>query len=147
MHLPDRVWVPIAEDTNHFVVRITPSAAVVLNSKDKAPYFAYMEVLTTSDRVTDDLPQKMLEASLIDEAQGTLIERELFSDEENDLNDTITPTQNTNVRRDSTHTNSDESSSENQINPNSMAADVVSYFYCIIYKIENTKIDIYIYIL
>jgi len=126
LHLPDRVWVPIAEETNHFVVRITPSAAVVLNSKDKAPYFAYMEVLTTSDRVTDDLPQKMLEASLIDEAQGTLIERELFSDEENDLNDTITPTQNTHTRRDSTHTNSDESSSENQINPNSMAADVVS---------------------
>ena len=142
MHLPDRVWVPIAEETNHFVVRITPSAAVVLNSKDKAPYFAYMEVLTTADRVTDDLPQKMLEASLIDEAQGTLIERELFSDEENDLNDTITPTQNTHTRRDSTHTNSDESSSENQINPNSMAADVVSYFHCTKYKIENTQIGI-----
>ena len=70
LHLPDRVWNPIAGDTSHFVVRITPSAAVVLNSKDKAPYFAYMEVLTTSARVSDDLPTKMLEASLIDEAQG-----------------------------------------------------------------------------
>lgn len=124
LHLPDRVWNPIACETAHFVVRITPSAAVVLNSKDKAPYFAYMEVLLTSDRKNDELPNKMLEASLLDECQGTIIvEREPFSDEE-DINETVVPvgTQ----RRDSSQTNSDDSASEHHINPNSISADVVS---------------------
>lgn len=123
LYLPDRVWNPIASETDHFVVRITPSAAVVLNSKDKAPYFAYMEVLLTQDRANDDLPHKMLEASLLDECQGTIIgEREPFSDED-ELNETVVP----NVqRRDSSQTNSDDSSCEHHINPNSIAADVVS---------------------
>lgn len=125
LHLPDRVWNPIASETDHFVVRITPSAAVVLNSKDKAPYFAYMEVLSTVDRGNDELPPKMLEASLLDECQGTiLVERELFSDEE-DMNETIVPS--STGRRDSSHTNSDDSACEQHINPNSISADVVSY--------------------
>lgn len=124
LHLPDRVWNPIASETDHFVVRITPSAAVVLNSKDKAPYFAYMEVLSTVDRGNDELPPKMLEASLLDECQGTiLVERELFSDEE-DMNETIVPS--STGRRDSSHTNSDDSACEQHINPNSISADVVS---------------------
>jgi len=81
-----------------------------------------MEVLLTQDRANDDLPHKMLEASLLDECQGTIIgEREPFSDED-ELNETVVP----NVqRRDSSQTNSDDSSCEHHINPNSIAADVV----------------------
>ena len=120
--MPDRVWNPIASCTDHFVVRITPSAAMVLNSKDKAPYFAYMEVLLTADRTSDEIPNKMLEASLLDECQGTVVgERELFSEDEENIADATIQ-----QRRDSSHTNSDDSASDQQINPNSMAADVVS---------------------
>jgi len=82
LHLPARVWNPIGASTNHFIVRITPFAAVVLNSKDKAPYFAYIEVLSTDDKNTDEVPPKMLEASLIDEASNINVEREVLSDEE-----------------------------------------------------------------
>jgi hypothetical protein len=101
---------------------------VVLNSKDKAPYFAYMEVLMSPDKSTADIPNKMLEASLLDECQGTVInsvsEREMFSDEE-DCNETIVPQED---RRDSTHTHSDDSSGEPpMINPNSLSADVVTF--------------------
>ena len=77
LHLPARVWNPIGASTNHFIVRITPFAAVVLNSKDKAPYFAYIEVLSTDDKNTDEVPPKMLEASLIDEASNINVEREV----------------------------------------------------------------------
>jgi len=81
LHLPSRVWNPISDDTNHFIVRITPSAAVVLNSKDKAPYFAYIEVLKTNDKNIDETPSKMLEASLLEEPHNS-DQKEILSDEE-----------------------------------------------------------------
>ena len=65
-----------------FLVRITPSAAVVLNSKDKAPYFAYIEVLNTNDKNIDETPSKMLEASLLEEQNNLSDQREILSDEE-----------------------------------------------------------------
>ena len=70
---------------SQFQVRITPSAAVVLNSKDKAPYFAYVEVLETEDKNIDQIPQKMLEASLLSDETGNLkgtLDLEILSDEE-----------------------------------------------------------------
>jgi len=91
--LPRRVWNPIASDLSHFVLRITPAAAVVLNSKDKAPYFAYLEVLLTPDKSIDNLPQKLLESSL---HEGTfppppgLLERHAFS-EDDELDETLKP--------------------------------------------------------
>ena len=63
------------------LVRITPSAAVVLNSKDKAPYFAYIEVLNTNDKNIDETPSKMLEASLLEE-NNLSDQKEILSDEE-----------------------------------------------------------------
>lgn len=45
LNLPARVWLPIHSHTPHLVVRIPPEFAVVLNSKDKAPYILYVEVL------------------------------------------------------------------------------------------------------
>lgn len=42
--LPARVWLPLYSETPHHIVRIPPSAAAVLNSKDKAPYIVYCEV-------------------------------------------------------------------------------------------------------
>eukprot|EP00058_Branchiostoma_floridae_P021857 XP_002607347.1 hypothetical protein BRAFLDRAFT_69754 [Branchiostoma floridae] len=44
LNLPARVWLP-CHPPQHHVVRIPHSAAVVLNSKDKAPYLIYVEVL------------------------------------------------------------------------------------------------------
>ena len=57
---------------------------MVLNSKDKAPYFAYIEVLTTEDKNLDEIPPKLLEASLLDETGNINLhtEREILSDEE-----------------------------------------------------------------
>ena len=79
------MWNPIGSDTNHFIVRITPFAAVVLNSKDKAPYFAYIEVLNTEDKNIDEIPPKMLEASLIDETANINVEREVVDDKNKSL--------------------------------------------------------------
>lgn len=44
INLPARVWLPI-QSFPHLVLRIPPGAAVLLNSKDKAPYLVYVEVL------------------------------------------------------------------------------------------------------
>ena len=35
LNLPARVWLPIAERGDHHIVRIPPTQAVVLNSKEK----------------------------------------------------------------------------------------------------------------
>ena len=35
LNLPARVWLPVAENYNHHVVRIPHTQAVVLNSKEK----------------------------------------------------------------------------------------------------------------
>ncbi|CAL8237667.1 unnamed protein product [Boreogadus saida] len=45
LSLPGRVWLPTAARPHH-VVRLPPRQAVVLNSKDKAPYLLYVEAPT-----------------------------------------------------------------------------------------------------
>ncbi|XP_055327654.1 phosphatidylinositol 4-kinase beta-like isoform X2 [Paramacrobiotus metropolitanus] len=49
INLPARVWLPLYWNTPHHVVRIPPHAAAVLNSKDKAPYLIFVEVLLVDD--------------------------------------------------------------------------------------------------
>lgn len=147
LRLPMRVWNPIASDLSHFVLRITPAAAVVLNSKDKAPYFAYLEVLLTPDKTNDFVPQKLLESSLLDGSQGPnfegpiLMDRETFSEndsDENDMNETIKAdnTQSSTPIPSASHINSSTGESSNDseesepevsnFQVNSKAADAVS---------------------
>ncbi|XP_072939577.1 phosphatidylinositol 4-kinase beta isoform X2 [Epargyreus clarus] len=56
-NLPARVWLPLHQ-TPHYVLRIPPYAAAVLNSKDKAPYIMYVEVLETDGH--EPLPPRLL---------------------------------------------------------------------------------------
>ncbi|RWS04579.1 uncharacterized protein B4U79_01736 [Dinothrombium tinctorium] len=44
LNLPARVWLPI-HSFKHMIIRVPPGAAVLLNSKDKAPYLVYMEAV------------------------------------------------------------------------------------------------------
>ncbi|XP_076811738.1 phosphatidylinositol 4-kinase beta-like isoform X2 [Clavelina lepadiformis] len=78
LNLPARVWLPF-HDSQHHVVRVPPSAGVVLNSKDKAPYLICVEVLICKNKETDEVPAKLLESSL----------RLAFSEE--DLKSDVTP--------------------------------------------------------
>lgn len=59
LNLPARVWLPIHGDSPHLVVRIPPESAVVLNSKDKAPYLIYVEVLLIDQSQTFRIPNKI----------------------------------------------------------------------------------------
>lgn len=59
LNLPARVWLPIHSDAPHLVVRIPPESAVVLNSKDKAPYLLYVEVLLVEQTQTCSIPAKV----------------------------------------------------------------------------------------
>jgi hypothetical protein len=60
MNLPARVWLPLYE-LSHHVVRIPYRSAAVLNSKDKAPYIMYVEVLTCANTHTTPIPPKLLD--------------------------------------------------------------------------------------
>jgi hypothetical protein len=51
LNLPARIWMPIHEHQSHLVVRIPPNSAVLLNSKDKAPYLMYVEVILIEGNV------------------------------------------------------------------------------------------------
>jgi len=63
LNLPARVWLPHrTPDYSHFIVRIPPQAASVLNSKDKAPFIIYVEVVSVSDLTTSPVPKKMQNA-------------------------------------------------------------------------------------
>ncbi|KAL8558756.1 Phosphatidylinositol 4-kinase beta [Nucella lapillus] len=64
LNLPARVWLPVAETSSHHVVRIPHTQAVVLNSKEKAPYMMYVEVLHCDNPLTSSLPSKMLDNTL-----------------------------------------------------------------------------------
>ncbi|KAM3967380.1 phosphatidylinositol 4-kinase beta fwd isoform 2-T2 [Aphomia sociella] len=57
LNLPSRVWLPL-HHRPHYVLRIPPHAAAVLNSKDKAPYIIYVEVLETDGH--EPLPPRLL---------------------------------------------------------------------------------------
>ncbi|KXJ20275.1 phosphatidylinositol 4-kinase beta [Exaiptasia diaphana] len=64
LNLPAKVSLPVhLKLGSHYVVRIPHTAAVVLNSKDKAPYFIYVEVLC-SENEDEPLPSKRFESSL-----------------------------------------------------------------------------------
>lgn len=52
LNLPARVWLPVHSHHPHHIVRIPPQAAAVLNSKDKAPYIMYVEVVEVEDMET-----------------------------------------------------------------------------------------------
>ncbi|XP_019719204.1 phosphatidylinositol 4-kinase beta isoform X2 [Hippocampus comes] len=58
--LPARVWLPTAAFEHH-VVRVPHTQAVVLNSKDKAPYLIYVEVLEVDDFETSNVPTRIPE--------------------------------------------------------------------------------------
>ncbi|CAH2991897.1 unnamed protein product [Chilo suppressalis] len=59
LNLPARVCLPLHPRPHH-VLRIPPHAAAVLNSKDKAPYIMYVEVLETAPDGTGGLPPRLL---------------------------------------------------------------------------------------
>ncbi|KAJ1522314.1 hypothetical protein ONE63_002611 [Megalurothrips usitatus] len=60
LNLPARVWLPIHANIPHHIVRIPPQAAAVLNSKDKAPYIIYVEVVEVEDLHTSPVPPKAM---------------------------------------------------------------------------------------
>ncbi|CAL1297193.1 unnamed protein product [Larinioides sclopetarius] len=63
LNLPARVWLPIHSDTiKHLILRIPPQASVVLNSKDKAPYLIYVEVIEVDNIHGSPVPPKMINA-------------------------------------------------------------------------------------
>jgi len=64
LNLPARVWLPVLQK-EHLIVRIPHTAAAVLNSKDKAPYIVYVEVLEIDNRHTSSVPPKLLESNTL----------------------------------------------------------------------------------
>ncbi|XP_044737801.1 phosphatidylinositol 4-kinase beta isoform X2 [Chrysoperla carnea] len=60
LNLPARVWLPLHSSIPHHIVRIPPQVAAVLNSKDKAPYIIYVEVLDVDDLYTSPVPTKVM---------------------------------------------------------------------------------------
>ncbi|XP_054253002.1 phosphatidylinositol 4-kinase beta [Indicator indicator] len=58
--LPARAWLPTA-GFDHHVVRVPHTQAVVLNSKDKAPYLIYVEVLECDNFDTASVPARIPE--------------------------------------------------------------------------------------
>lgn len=64
LNLPSRVWLPVLQK-EHLIVRIPHTSAAVLNSKDKAPYIVYVEVLEIENRHTSPVPPKLLESNTL----------------------------------------------------------------------------------
>lgn len=62
VNLPARVWLPLYSNVPHHVVRIPPQASAVLNSKDRAPYIIYVEVLEVDDIYGCPVPTKIMNA-------------------------------------------------------------------------------------
>jgi len=61
LNLPARVWLPLdARAQPHYVVRVPEQAASVLNSKDKAPYIIYCEVVTVDCLSRSPVPAKIV---------------------------------------------------------------------------------------
>ncbi|XP_023687896.2 phosphatidylinositol 4-kinase beta isoform X1 [Paramormyrops kingsleyae] len=61
--LPAQVWLPTAA-FDHHVLRVPPNQAVVLNSKDKAPYLIYVEVLECENLETSCVPERIPETRI-----------------------------------------------------------------------------------
>jgi hypothetical protein len=65
LNLPARVWLPLYSDnTAHLVVRIPYTEGCVLNSKDRAPYCIYCEVIEVDSVDTASLPEKNAEEQI-----------------------------------------------------------------------------------
>lgn len=93
LNLPARVWLPIFP-SHHHIVRIPPSDGVVLNSKDKAPYLIYVEVLECDDKERDQVPEKLLESSLrFSQSQESVCEHPIILNEEYDDSPKPPPTE------------------------------------------------------
>ncbi|XP_018577631.1 phosphatidylinositol 4-kinase beta, partial [Anoplophora glabripennis] len=60
LNLPARVWLPLNSHNPHLIVRIPPQVAAVLNSKDKAPYIIYIEVVEVDDIASSPVPTKIM---------------------------------------------------------------------------------------
>ncbi|KAG5842729.1 hypothetical protein ANANG_G00180800 [Anguilla anguilla] len=61
--LPGRVWLPTAA-FHHHVVRVPHTQGVVLNSKDKAPYLIYVEVLECESFEASSVPARIPETRI-----------------------------------------------------------------------------------
>ncbi|VDM96667.1 unnamed protein product [Thelazia callipaeda] len=60
VNLPARVWLPLyAHSLKHVVLRIPPLASCILNSKDKAPYCLFVEVLEVEDVRQARIPKRI----------------------------------------------------------------------------------------
>ncbi|KAJ3641340.1 hypothetical protein Zmor_027852 [Zophobas morio] len=59
LNLPARVWLPLSTRPHH-IVRIPPQVGAVLNSKDKAPYIVYVEVVEIDDLHTSIVTSKIM---------------------------------------------------------------------------------------
>lgn len=60
VNLPARVWLPLyAHSLKHIVLRIPPLAGCILNSKDKAPYCLFVEVLEVEDIRQTRVPKRI----------------------------------------------------------------------------------------
>lgn len=75
LNLPARVWLPICS-VDHLILRIPPGAAVLLNSKDRAPYLVYMEAIEVHSG--DDLSSAPLPSKLINSLRQTKSEENLL---------------------------------------------------------------------
>lgn len=78
VNLPARVWLPLHSNIPHHVVRIPPQASAVLNSKDRAPYIIYVEVLQVDDIYNSPVPPKIMNALRHIKSEENLINEPSF---------------------------------------------------------------------
>lgn len=65
LKLPARVWLPLYSDlSTHLVVRIPYAEGCVLNSKDRAPYCIYCEVIEVDNVETANLPETNIDEQM-----------------------------------------------------------------------------------
>ncbi|CAF2129037.1 unnamed protein product [Rotaria magnacalcarata] len=63
MNLPARVWIPFYRFSHH-VVRIAYTESTVLNSRDRAPYIVYIEIVLCDNVFASPLPIKQNDSKL-----------------------------------------------------------------------------------
>ncbi|CEF63341.1 Phosphatidylinositol 4-kinase beta [Strongyloides ratti] len=79
-NLPSRVWLPLYSDTTHFILKIVPKIACVLNSKDRAPFYVIMEAVEVDNICRSTLPNDVINLSI-----NELKEKYKNYDNENDI--------------------------------------------------------------
>eukprot|EP00794_Sanderia_malayensis_P015827 gene15827-17423_t len=55
LNLPARVFLPFTDVPPHYILKIPQNAAVVLNSKDRAPYIIYVEILEIKEGDNEEI--------------------------------------------------------------------------------------------